>query len=171
MTTKTKYALQYWTLKDADPQLIGEFLEALIDEKNEHVTAEEIIAAAKRSDSPLHPCFLWDDPEAAHRFRKSQARRLVKHLFVQKAGEPTRTRAFYYVRHPEHGTKKVLMATRSAMARPEMREQIIEQAVASVQRMAKNWQERYGTIGALRGLKRDLDKLKDKAEKELLQSV
>jgi len=84
---------------DADPQAIGEEIEALIDKRKEHVTAEELIAAARPRVSALHPCFTFDDPLAADKWRKHEARRLTNQLHLADKKDPdkaTRTRAFVY---------------------------------------------------------------------------
>ena len=169
---KTQYAFKINLYgPDVDPQVVGEFIETLIDAKNEHVTHEEIIAAARKSDSPLKPCFTFNDSEAGEKWRKKEASVLVKNLHTAKDGKATRTRAFVYVHHPEHEGKRVLLTTRSAMVRPEMREQVIEQAVRSLQRSLTFWGNAYGGDRRLRALAKDVEKLKKRAERELFQAI
>src|SRR5262245_25357343 len=144
MPSKQRYAFRIPRHgPDVDAQVIGEFIEELIDAKNEHVTHEELIAAARKSDSPLRPCFTFDDAEAAAKWRKREAKELVKNIHTEKDGKLTRTRAFVYVHHPKHEGRKVLLTTRSAMARPEFREQVIAQAVHLLQRQLTYWGHAY----------------------------
>lgn len=50
---------------------------------------EVVVAKASVEESPLHSFFLWDDSEAAHRFRLSQARQLIRTVtFVRETGTP-----------------------------------------------------------------------------------
>jgi len=170
--SKTRYAFRIPLYgPDVDPQIVGEFIEQLIDEKREHVTHEELIAAARKAESPIKPCFTFSDQDAADKWRKKEAGVLVRNLHTAKNDKPTRTRAFVYVHHPEHGGKRVLLATRSAMARPEFREQVVEQAVRSLQRSLTYWGYAYGGNASLRALAKDVERLKKKAERELLQAV
>lgn len=159
---------------DVDPQAVGEALEELIDDKHEHVTPDEIVAAARPSHSPMHKCFTFDENEAADKWRRREARNLTLTLALAKKDDPkkaSKTRAFVYVHHPEHEGKRVLMSTRSAMARTEFREQVVEQAVRALQRSLNYWSRAYGGNTALRALAKDVEKLKAKAERELLQAI
>lgn len=170
--SKTRYAFKLPLYgPDVDAQIVGDYLDALIDEKKEHVTHEEIVAAARKTDSPMRLCFTWNENDAADKWRKKEARSLLANLHIAKDGEATRTRAFVYVHHPEHAGKRVVMTTRSAMARPEFREQVIEQAVRSLQKSLTYWGYAYGGNSSLRSLAKDVEKLKKKAERELLQAI
>lgn len=156
-------------VSDLNPQRIGQHLDALIDRFKEHLTTDEVLADARKSSSPLHKAFEWDENTAAERFRRKQAKQLMNQLVIATmSGKPTRTRAFVYVSHPEHDGKKVYLNTRSAMARPEFREQVVMAAVNSLQR----WLNFYGpTIGQRRRLAPDIERLKAKIQRELMQAV
>lgn len=159
---------------DVDPQAVGESLEDLIAAKQEHVTSEEIVAAARKTDSPMRACFDWDENLAAEKWRRKQAKNLIGDLMLadkRDDSKASKTRAFVYVSHPEHGNKRVLMGTRAAMARTEFREQVIEQAVRSLQRSLTYWAHAYGADPRLRSLAKDVAKLKARAERELLQAI
>src|SRR5215475_13149968 len=96
---------------DVDPQAIGEALEELIDLRRENVTAEEIVAAARKAESPMRPCFDWDENAAADKWRRRQAKMLVADLMLadkRDAAKASKTRAFVYVHHPEHKGHRVL---------------------------------------------------------------
>jgi hypothetical protein len=159
---------------EADAQAIGEAIDALIDAKKEHVTAEELVAAGRPSTSPLHIVFTYDENAAADKWRKHEAKQLIKNLHLASkddADKPSKTRAFVYVHHPEHEMKKVLLSTRSAMARPEFREQVVQQAVRALQRSLAYWGAAYGGNPQLRALAKDVEKLTRRAERELLDAV
>lgn len=78
--------------------------------KRGKLTASEVVEAAKNAKSALHDCFEWDDTKAAHEYRLSQARHLIKravpkkeeekfvHVPVQKAEEETGSKEGEY--HP-----------------------------------------------------------------------
>lgn len=171
---KTRYAFkmaEMYEHLELDAQMVGEELEALIEERNEHVTTDEIIAAARKPTSAMHNAMTWDQESAAGKWNNKEARQLTRHLVIEKNGKASKTRAFVYINHPEHHGKRVLLTTRSAMARPEMREQVIEQAVRSLQRSLTFWGHAYGGNASLRALAKDVNRLKQRAERELLQAV
>jgi len=167
----TKYALRMTMHRELDAQAVGEFLDALIDDRKEHVTAEEIVAAARKRDCPLHEGFTWNDPEAAEKWRRHEAKSLVKNLMVQKNGEVSRTRAFVYVAHPEHDGKRVLLSMQSALARPEFRDQVKAQVVRRLQRSLTYYSNLFGANRQLRALAKDLARLQKKAERELAEAL
>ena len=45
-------------------------------------TPEDIVEYATDSNPELHKCFLWDDQEAAHRYRLTQAREIIRSIVV-----------------------------------------------------------------------------------------
>lgn len=47
------------------------------------LTAAAVVEAARDVKSPLHPAFMWDDDEAAARFRLIQAGRLISSFRVE----------------------------------------------------------------------------------------
>lgn len=171
--TKHYYAFKGYGSDDQDlAQLVGERLAALIDEKKEHVTPDEIVADARKKDSPLHTFFTWDENAAADKWRKKEAKSITGALRTATPdGEPTRTRAFVYVHHPEHDGKKVLLSTRSAMARQEFREEVIEQAVKSLLRSLSSWTGLYGNNPALRRVTKNVDGLRKRIERELMATI
>lgn len=72
-------------------------------ERDGHLTPEQIVAEAADPASPLHSSFVWDDTEAAKRYRLAQATGLILRcrITVQTAIDTTvRARAFVHV--PAH---------------------------------------------------------------------
>jgi len=64
-----------------DPdRLAGELKK--IREKHGGLTPEATVKEASSLRSPLHPHFEWDDSEAATEHRKSQARRMIRSIYV-----------------------------------------------------------------------------------------
>ena len=64
------------------PQQIGEALEAVRIRNGGTVTPNDIVKAARAKGSPLHTCFEWDDKNAARKYRKAQARYLLRAVVV-----------------------------------------------------------------------------------------
>jgi len=54
------------------------------------IRAADVVAAAQSPDSPLHPCFTWDDSEAAKQWRLEEARALIRNVRVVRDDTPDR---------------------------------------------------------------------------------
>jgi crotonobetainyl-CoA:carnitine CoA-transferase CaiB-like acyl-CoA transferase len=166
----TKHGFGFYD-KKADAQAIGEELDALIDERNEHVTHEEVLARARKRDSAMHDVFTWSDPDAAEKWRRREAKSLISHIHIQKNKRVTKTRAFVFVNHPEHGGKRVLLSHRSAWGRTEFREQVTEQGVKYLRRTLKFFSDTYGRNPALSRLAKDATSLRKRVEREHMAAL
>ena len=75
----------HWKLKSfargIDPDLAVKEL-ALIEEKHGALTASAVLESATSKKSILHPLFLWDDTEAALRYRLRQANDIINNISV-----------------------------------------------------------------------------------------
>lgn len=66
-----------------------------------NLTPEVVVRSAQDAESPLHKEFTWDNAEAAHRYRLTQARALIRSaVLIVKTGE-TRTLLPAFVRDPD----------------------------------------------------------------------
>lgn len=142
---QTQYAFRTGRMKGSkgfygkyDAQAIGERLEELVEKFQEHLTKEEILAEARRSHSPLHKLFDWDDVEASERWRRKQVQSMMASLVVRKKGKPTRTRAFVFVKIPKHG-RSCYIPLRSALGQPELRDQITQRGTRQLERFINDF--------------------------------
>lgn len=121
--------------------MVGEALESLRLELGGALEPDAVVAASRSPDAPLHPYFVWDDAVAAGRYRKDQARHLIRCVTVEVPRgvgmEPVETRAFVSVvdEEEERGYTSILVA----MADPELRRQVVQTAM----RELRVWRERY----------------------------
>lgn len=77
------------TKRVLDPNLAGETLETLQQGNGGRLTARVVVDAARAIDSPLHPCFEWDDVRAAELHREDQARHVISSIrIVQRSADP-----------------------------------------------------------------------------------
>lgn len=77
------------TKKTADPQVIGDTLDQLQGENGGRLTPRVVVDAARPDESPLHPCFEWDDLRAAELYREDQARHVINSVrVVQRSDDP-----------------------------------------------------------------------------------
>lgn len=79
-----------------------ERMKKLENEQGE-LTTEVVLKDAKKSSSPLHEYFDWDDKEAAHNWRTEQARRLIRSVRLVIHETETKVRSVAYVRDPSKG--------------------------------------------------------------------
>lgn len=77
--------------KDADPQEIGEAIEALADK-----TPKAIVDNARDPESPLHRHFEWNDAAAAEKWRHQQARLIIS-CIISIDGNNEPERAFHSI--------------------------------------------------------------------------
>lgn len=150
---------------DLEAQVAGEHLESLVEKHDGYLTAEEILADARSTRSPLHPVFAWDDDVAAEKYRRHQATQMASALVV-KTKDKKKTRAFVFVKVPKHG-RKCWVPIRSAMGTPEIKAQVLEQALKGLER----WIGAYGGTAALRRFTKDVDRLRRKIEVEYMTAA
>lgn len=121
-------------------QVVGDRIAVLQKEKGERPGAHDVVEDARPEDSPLHPCFEWDDSEAAEKWRMAQARRLLasfEEVVIDERGIEHRHPACVSVsvgREPS-----AYMNTRMAMSQPDTSAIVIAEAKAAL----AGWSRRY----------------------------
>lgn len=65
------------------------------------LSPKTIVNESRTPTAPLHPCFEWDDQEAAEKYREAQARLIVRSIVTvsDQPKEPQNVRAFVKVEH------------------------------------------------------------------------
>jgi len=132
---------------DEEAQRVGEELERRFGDRP--VTPAEVVEVARRSRSPLHRYFEWDDTAAAQAHRETQARTLLRSVAVahddRLAGRPSR--AYFNVAFlTTQGVQRAYVAERVVWATPELADQVVVRA----ERELLGWQSRYGDYQELR---------------------
>ncbi len=72
------YEWKYGTRFSADITIIMNELKEI----GEAITPDKIIRIARNKKTELHKCFTWDDSEAAHLYRKEQARNIIQSIVI-----------------------------------------------------------------------------------------
>ncbi len=68
-------------LEDEDAGIVADFLnEALRGERS----CEIVVNSARDESSPLYPLFEWDDSICAEKYRKEQARAVMKNIVLEE---------------------------------------------------------------------------------------
>lgn len=68
--------------KNADPQVLGEALDAARKDAGGRLRPGQVVEAAEPEDSPLHPHFEWNNERAGDAYRLDQARTLIRSIRV-----------------------------------------------------------------------------------------
>lgn len=128
------------SIKNCDPQLIGEELDRMHTEHGE-VTPDKVLEEAQDQNSPLHPAFEWDDTEAARQHRLSQARRLITSVRILSSPIQTPVQYMLSVRTPQG---RSYQPTIDVLSDEQLRARVmmeVEEAIERIKRKYANFKE------------------------------
>jgi hypothetical protein len=130
-------------LSDQQAQIYGSRLIALKKELDtELLTAADVVTDARDPETPYHTFFMWNDEQAAEKYREHQARQIlgsvVELKIVVEKGEPKEEemRSFHLVTYEG---KRGYGTTEFVFRNEETRSQIIGRALSEV----RAWSARY----------------------------
>ena len=138
-------------------QIAGERIEQIRVQQGGNLTSTDVVDDARASESPIHPCFEWDDPTAAEKYRKDQARYLLRQIVVtiqKEESESCTVRAFVNLREDNRHSYTSVMA---AMNDSEKRLQIVQRAWDEL----KAWKFRYQEFKELADIFSALDSIQE----------
>lgn len=75
-----KFEFREFVPVSVSAQIVGESLEAIRQQGS--LTPHLVVQAAEVPGHPLHPCFTWDDTEAAKNWRLNEARGLIRSVRI-----------------------------------------------------------------------------------------
>lgn len=127
----------FGTIPNLSAQVAGEELER-IRAKRGKIIAADVLAEAKKTSSPLHCAFEWDDKKAAHHYRLSQATDLIRTIVVIDPKTPDVAPVRAFVNVGERGDRSYTHVT-AAMADNVTRAQVITRAWKELE----DWRKRY----------------------------
>ena len=159
------YEWQKGTRARVDAQTAGEELERLREQYDGVIAPDSVVDAARAAESPLHAAFTWDDSQAAHLHRLSEARYMMRSLIIVYAKpenqEDHRVRAYQNlvvtkaeptaepgnrfaltVPTDDDGpneTRQAYVHIIDAMQDKNLRDQILQKALAEI----TSWRRRY----------------------------
>lgn len=86
-----------------DAQTAGEELSRIYEERG-GLNPAEIVDESRDAKAPLHPCFEWNDAEAAEKYRQSQAALIIRSIVTVEESPlgPQEVRAFVHVQENYH---------------------------------------------------------------------
>ena len=156
----TKYAFDHAAPERvrADPQRIGEELDAIRVESGGQLHPQAVVAGARDPRSVLHPHFEWDDKKAADAHRMDQARALIRSIRIIDEEDDDRARpAFLSIRAADGVGYR---SYHDVLSSPDLRERLLAQA----QRDLDSWTQRYREL-------REIVELIEPARRELRRRV
>lgn len=122
-----------------DSQAAGEELWRL-RQNGSGLSAEEVLEAARDTDSPLHDHFEWDDGAAAKRYRRGQAERLIYSIrFLDEENEEPR-RLFINV-VTDTGERRHI-----DVFKIRLNEDLVGQVLEQSLRDLRSWRNRYDDL-------------------------
>lgn len=132
-----EYSFKQGFRSNLDAEIVGATIEQL-SVTHGSVTADLLVEEAKHSDSPLHHYFIWDDSEAAKKYREDQARLLIRNVEVRiiqnnQSTEPIK--AFINVKSQYDGYKPI----QKVMENKNLKTLFIKQAYDELML----WRDRY----------------------------
>lgn len=117
-------------------QVVGERLAELSAQNNNRLTPRMVVDDARPIESPLHPCFEWDDVKAAEFYREDQARAVIRSIRVAQSsgnGEAKVVRAYVnIVEEVGDDTQHAYMPLSHVLADDVLRQQLIVKARADL---------------------------------------
>lgn len=136
------------------PDIAGKHLEELYEESMGELTPEIVVENAKKKNSPIHPCFEWNDKKAAKKHRLHQARMLMSSInikVIKDDGRKIDVPKFVNIKvdrmgnlthsnlHREHSS---YMSIEKVMEVEELTEYVKEQAMREILR----WKDKYAHV-------------------------
>jgi len=135
-------------------EIYGRELERIKKEKG--LTPENVLKSARKTSSPLHECFNWDDSEAAERYRLLQAGNLIRIIIVVENEQ----RAFenVVIKKPNKKDESVYLSQEEVLDSKEYRKQMLIVAL----RELSFWKSKYQFYAELKGIVKEIKKVEKK---------
>lgn len=127
---------------------VQEELEAIREDHDGILRAEDVVEYAKNPETALHKKFTWDDTQAAQQFRLMQARAVIRvNVFTP---EPTglTVRAYVSLMADRQTPGGGYRSLQEVMASEELRRRLLGQAMKE----ARAWRDKYKNLSELAGV-------------------
>lgn len=103
------------------------------------LTPANVLDEARNENSPIHPCFLWDDTEAAEKYRLTQARELIHSIrIITDPDSDNRTESVAFIStRTEEG--RAYQDTDAVMADPDKRQMALADALNAIESLQRRF--------------------------------
>ena len=130
-----------------DPQVVGQALTQIASQHGGELLPAHVVRSAKPKRNPLHGYFEWDEKAAAHQYRLTQARSVIRSIVLasdeddEEQLEPVRAFVCIYTEDADGGS---YIGITDAMHSEEYRDQVLQRAYDELQ----DWRRRYANLKA-----------------------
>jgi hypothetical protein len=125
------------------PQVVGDRLTEIKSRSGDTYSAQDVVDDARPEGTPLHPCFEWDDAEAADKWRLEQARCVIRSIEPVESDQKTeRGGTVYFVSVGDSKKGSAYTTIKEAMQNVGWAAQVKEEARS----MLAAWHRRYADI-------------------------
>jgi hypothetical protein len=152
-------------------QVTGERIEALRAARGRRLKGSDLRDDARPEEAVLHPCFTWDDYQAAEAWRAKQGEDLVRSIVLVEAEADEdkghrEVRAFVHI-HAETDREEAnegsgYMSVLEALSNDELRRRLLRRALVE----AQQWLRRYEDLVELSEVFAAIDRTKRRLEAE-----
>lgn len=136
-----------------DPDAAWAEIQSIQEDNRGIASPKAIVARARDPRNPLHPAFTWPDNEAAEKWRRYEARQLVRALRIHFEANGAPSPALVNVRL-ERGSRGY-MNTDQALERLDLRAQVLREALKLYLALARRFSalselaEVHGTLAEI----------------------
>lgn len=141
------------SLKNVNPQEIGEELDRIRADKGKLVPAD-VLEAAIDENSPLHHAFEWDDSAAAKQHRLNQARRLITSIRVLNSPTGRPETAYVSVKTPDRG--RSFEPITEALSNEELKARVLMEVKNFIEAQQRRYSHFVEVAAALEALKKQV---------------
>lgn len=115
-------------------QKYGEHIQSLIDQNGGKLKTTEVLEDAKKTNSPTHDFFEWDDTKASKQYRLHQARILMSHIVevVIVDQQKYSTRSFFNVRD-KTSKETAYVTVKSATTNRDYRNELVNDIIKQME--------------------------------------
>ena len=116
-------------------------------EENGGLTAKRLLGVSRPEDAPLHDEFLWDDTEAAEKYREHQAAHIIRCIVITPE-TPKREPVRAFINVSDNNTMDTGRSYRSlnvVLQETTLRDQMLTQALKEL----RNFEVKYATLTEL----------------------
>jgi len=114
-------------------------LHRIADSNDGALLPELVVYSARKTTSPLHSCFTWDNTKAAHQYRLWQARQLIRVSVQIVPGTENITERIWVSLSPDRENDGGYRSLISVMSDKQLREQLLEDAMADMKLFADKY--------------------------------
>ena len=144
---------------DANPNAVGEVF-ARLEGDNQPLDEAVVVEEARDVNSPLHPCFEWNDSVAARQHRLTQARYIIRGLCVLVENDPDAEpiRAYVSIKKPREVDREYVALNR-VMSDAELFEQACQQLKQELARLESRYKHFVNIASVLHGTQEQVQEL------------